>query len=226
MDIDRLRENLSGQSLASAAFYDLTVKCGDRTWSAHKVILSCQSRWFERALCGGFSESTNGNNEIELKDDASYLDAIDALMSFFYTLDYDPKDGLFHHARVFVIADKYDVGGLQWLAVNRLSAAAAECRFKQDFADLIEFVYDNTLPAHRTIRDSMLNIAARDMEKLLLNKAFVTMLDRNGEFARELLQTVHDMTVRKPIEEQEDDSAAGEWGEEDVRMCTMHSGQT
>lgn len=112
------------------------------------------------------------------------------MMSFFYDLDYGSQSSsepLFH-AKVFVIADKYEVEGLQKLAVQHCEAAAKQLRFTSSFAETIAFIYDKTTTTHRSIRDAVLHIANENTGKMLKRKPFTEMLDTNGEFARELLQ--------------------------------------
>lgn len=40
--------------LESGNFADVTVTCGDKSWKVHKIILCSRSKWFEKALTGGF----------------------------------------------------------------------------------------------------------------------------------------------------------------------------
>lgn len=43
--------------LRNSHFSDLTVKCGDRAFDVHKVVVSAASEWFKTALTGNFKVS-------------------------------------------------------------------------------------------------------------------------------------------------------------------------
>ncbi len=44
----------------SDKFSDMTIRCGDRQFKAHRAIVCSQSRFFDRALTGGFAVSLHG----------------------------------------------------------------------------------------------------------------------------------------------------------------------
>lgn len=43
----------------SGYFADLTIRCGDHKWKAHKAIVCGQSEWFRKAFTGGFKVRTD-----------------------------------------------------------------------------------------------------------------------------------------------------------------------
>ncbi|KAK1830882.1 hypothetical protein QBC39DRAFT_100716 [Podospora conica] len=45
---------------------DCQVKCGDRAWELHKLVICTRSKFFQKALCGGFMESKT--SEVILAD--------------------------------------------------------------------------------------------------------------------------------------------------------------
>ncbi|KAJ2900356.1 hypothetical protein MKZ38_002489 [Zalerion maritima] len=51
--------------LSDGTFSDCEVVCGDKTWKTHKSILCTRSKWFMKALSGGFKESQDGSVKIE-----------------------------------------------------------------------------------------------------------------------------------------------------------------
>jgi len=87
----------------SPRFSDITVKCGERAWPAHKLVLCTQSDFFARACEGEFKVShfccqdvdhtyrhlpsqESQDNVISLHDD--HPDAVQAMLRHFYTFDY------------------------------------------------------------------------------------------------------------------------------------------
>ncbi|KAG9660044.1 hypothetical protein KCU64_g3461, partial [Aureobasidium melanogenum] len=98
-------------------FSDIIVKFGDKQIFAHRVTLAVGSVWFEKALCGNFSEANK--KVIELHDDASF-DAIMAMLRHLYGLRYleqelelDERRILGFHLTVFMLGDKYDIKTLR-----------------------------------------------------------------------------------------------------------------
>lgn len=50
--------------LGSDKFSDMTIRCGDCAFKAHRAIVCSQSAFFDKALTGGFSVSANGNRSV------------------------------------------------------------------------------------------------------------------------------------------------------------------
>ncbi|RYP53831.1 hypothetical protein DL768_001282 [Monosporascus sp. mg162] len=46
--------------LTSGNFSDVEVRCGDKSWKLHKLILSSRCAWFDKALNGEFMEASSG----------------------------------------------------------------------------------------------------------------------------------------------------------------------
>ncbi|USP78078.1 hypothetical protein yc1106_05352 [Curvularia clavata] len=105
-------------------FSDITIRQTfqgkHREYLAHKAVLCNHSGWFMRALTGNFKESAE--NTIEVHDDNP--EAFEAMMYFFYHMDFDKQSGLFDKTRnprslieeltdivdCYSLADKYDAG--------------------------------------------------------------------------------------------------------------------
>ncbi|EED11743.1 conserved hypothetical protein [Talaromyces stipitatus ATCC 10500] len=126
-------------------FSDLTIVCEGVKYEVHKAIICSQSPVLHAACTGGFQ--ANESSPI-----------VDRFVQFLYTGDYtiSEKDHegvdlspMQYHARVFALADKYDVKTLCDLAANKYYD-----RLKNDF-DYVEFldsipdVYQRTLPQSR-----------------------------------------------------------------------------
>lgn len=118
-------------------------------------------------------------------------------MAYMYTLDYEGTDDPLLHAKIFVIADKYEVAGLGELATMRCGAAAEKTVMTSSpsFAETVDFIYANTLATHRGIRDAVLQAATANFGDLLKCASYTEMLDKNGEFAREVMQQHSGLTL-------------------------------
>ncbi|KAK4232676.1 BTB/POZ protein, partial [Achaetomium macrosporum] len=84
------RSKLSIFSSLSALFLsdkysDMTITCGGRELKAHRAIVCSQSRFFDKAFSGGFSEAVTG--VIDLPEDDP--DVLERFLQFLYTGTYD-----------------------------------------------------------------------------------------------------------------------------------------
>ncbi|KAM7208136.1 BTB/POZ fold [Naviculisporaceae sp. PSN 640] len=64
----------------SGAFSDCQIRCGDRVWNLHKIILCNASKYFEAAFSGSFAEAET--NVITLTDQDP--DHVDEVLRFIY----------------------------------------------------------------------------------------------------------------------------------------------
>ncbi|KAB8211824.1 hypothetical protein BDV34DRAFT_61776 [Aspergillus parasiticus] len=81
--IIRKMKDLVLSQFLNPKYSDLSIKCGDKVFPAHRNILCPQSEYFERACSSGFQES---NGEIIIKDCNPVL--IKKTLEFLYTGDY------------------------------------------------------------------------------------------------------------------------------------------
>lgn len=95
---------------------------------------------------------------VSLKDEPEFADAIDCMLSYFYRAGYDASrydaSTPLLHARVAIIADKYDCASLYKLAKTSLASSIGTAGVK-DWVDIAALIYDYTtpdLPAHVELR--------------------------------------------------------------------------
>ncbi|GME32691.1 uncharacterized protein K452DRAFT_358373 [Neofusicoccum parvum] len=70
--------------LRSGQYSDLVIRCGDRTWNVHKVVVCSQCEFLQNTCSKGFQEEKSGI--IELNHDPA--DAVDAMLEWAYSGDY------------------------------------------------------------------------------------------------------------------------------------------
>ncbi|KAH0009360.1 hypothetical protein KCU78_g10766, partial [Aureobasidium melanogenum] len=105
-------------------FSDVVIKFGDQQIFAHKVMLASGSVWFEKALCGNFSEANK--KVIELHDEDASPDTIMAMLKHLYGSTYGKQEIQVEsrqvpgfHLAVFTLGDKYDIETLRSDAAER-----------------------------------------------------------------------------------------------------------
>ncbi|KAK5165458.1 uncharacterized protein LTR77_008987 [Saxophila tyrrhenica] len=140
---------------------DLTVRCGGREWSVHRFVLCTQSKYFERAVEGGFKESTE--KLIELQEDDPKI--VGLMLSWFYNRYYPadsaqsdttPDDYLSEaqvHARVFALGEKHLLYGLMDKAVDGFRVEINEWWITIGVAKGIVEVYNMTSEASNNLRE-------------------------------------------------------------------------
>ncbi|EME39697.1 hypothetical protein DOTSEDRAFT_28812 [Dothistroma septosporum NZE10] len=155
--------------LHSERFSDFTIICRGARFSAHRVFLCPQSKWFDRCCSGDFLESNS--REVELHGDL--LTAVECMISFFYTGDYsdfsvigsDFKHFEELHAHVYATADKYEIPRLKDLALKKLRAKLFS-QNKQGMRAAAKAVFEDVLlrDTDHVLQDAVLGVwMASDM---------------------------------------------------------------
>ncbi|KID85510.1 BTB/POZ domain protein [Metarhizium guizhouense ARSEF 977] len=122
-------------------YSDLLLVCEDEKMPVHKIIVCPQSPVIDKACNGPFKERGTGIYEIK---DAS-IDTVRPMVEYMYTGQYSlttqPDSGepcgasysIVFHARMFELADKYMIAGLQTLAASEFNKALDQemdaCKF-------------------------------------------------------------------------------------------------
>ncbi|KAK3896388.1 speckle-type POZ protein-like B, partial [Staphylotrichum tortipilum] len=75
----------------SEKFSDMTIRCGGREFKAHRAIVCPQSRFFDRALTGGFAEAATGI--VDLPEDDP--EVVQRFLEFLYTGTYTDVDSAY-----------------------------------------------------------------------------------------------------------------------------------
>jgi hypothetical protein len=73
-----------------------------------------------------------------------------------------PKTGLATHARMYALADKYQISGLKALAQRKFQKAALQHWNSEEFAPALYIVFTSTLEEDRGLRDVVISTISRD----------------------------------------------------------------
>lgn len=138
---------------------------------------------------------------------------VEKMVDFFYTNDYqlDPSDAensddcfsassLQIHARMFALADKYDIGGLCTLASSKYSRDLMDSNSLVEFFDSIHDVYSLTPPSKRDLRQQVIEYIRGNLPEIkkgpILQQSLLPLLTDLPEFAHDLLLAY----IRSPAE--------------------------
>lgn len=98
------------------------------------------------------------------------------------------------HARLYVFADKYDIGPLKGLSLDKLQRTLAEFTLYnnrvKDIVDLVRYSYSNTTDYSGSIdglRSLVIHYAACVVENLARNNDFRSLLEGFGVVGRDLV---------------------------------------
>lgn len=141
----------SGRARESGEFTDFAFVCEGQTINVHKIIVCIQSTVFRTACTGKFKVPLVAEhtcmpvNKAQEAFSAIYdlndhpLDFVNKMIEYLYTGTYTiPDDAdLLTHATMFILADKYGIGGLQELASKKYLECLDESCNYHDFASSI-----------------------------------------------------------------------------------------
>ncbi|KAF4333628.1 n-carbamoyl-l-amino acid hydrolase [Fusarium beomiforme] len=165
---------------------DVTITCDGQEFKAHRIILSTHSKCFAKALNGDWKESTE--KRIDIKDfDPS---VVEAMLRFIYSFDYSNTYGtssMVFDAQMYQIADKYDIPALKSESKNKFESAVATGWSMDDFPIAITVVYESTPPEDRGLRDTVVETARENIERLLGKDGFCELIRKTPDFAADLI---------------------------------------
>ncbi|QIX02401.1 hypothetical protein AMS68_007918 [Peltaster fructicola] len=96
-----------------------------------------------------------------------------------------PPTNLVLHARVYALADKFDVFGLKTLVKMKFATAMTNCHACAELAEAIDEVYNSTADSDRGLRDIVIQ-AMRFQPHLTANEAIMAVIKRTAPLAFEL----------------------------------------
>lgn len=134
---------------------------------------------------------------IKLNDEADLVDAVDCMVSYFYSAAYNTSAYSRYepllHSQVATLADKYIVPGLSQLARDRFVLSTKHAAVTPEWADVVAFVYENTtpdLPSHKLMRQQVISTTrdnAKNLKNTICGEGFGDILYKNSELAMDLL---------------------------------------
>ncbi|KAI1042124.1 hypothetical protein LB505_007255, partial [Fusarium chuoi] len=169
---------------------DAVIKCGGRCFAVHSLVLFCHSGYFKKQLDGPWKESSERVIEIMDFDPA----VVRAMTLFLYCFDYEsPADSsaMIFHAKVYQIADKYNIEALKRLAATKYSTSI-DAGWEMDcFPDAIELAYTTTPPGDQILRKIAVKVVIKRIGALMNQDVFCKTLSVNPDLAADLIRRLH-----------------------------------
>ncbi|CAF9907283.1 hypothetical protein IMSHALPRED_005490 [Imshaugia aleurites] len=190
----------------SGDYFDLTVKCVDHEWKVHRAVLCPRSKFFTNACKDGFQEGIS--HVIELKEDDPAL--LNELLTACYRCDYDDtvsgNNKLDFNARMYALADKYDIPFLKELSKDMFRAQLIQVQLNgvMDiplFLSAVRTIYTTTLGSDRSLRDLLVPVLEEHSSTLNQDDRFLDLLRSNlgdGDFAVDVIATMSQLLKPKP----------------------------
>ncbi|TVY90574.1 hypothetical protein LAWI1_G002952 [Lachnellula willkommii] len=97
-------------------------------------------------------------------------------------------DALLTNARVFVIADKYDIQGLKQLATKKYETAVPNAWNCAEFVGSLKLLYEETLESDRVLKDVAVKTAGKHVNDLVDRGEFAALCKVNGELGFDILK--------------------------------------
>ncbi|KAI1160436.1 BTB/POZ protein [Nemania serpens] len=187
-------------------YSDLTIVCDGKHYRVHKCIICPRSDFFAAACRGGFKEAREG--KISLPDDDPK--AVDLMIWYFYHLDYEVHGAggatgqlppgmssiavidseLMVHAKVYALAEKYLIGSLKSLALEKFKRQAFKDWSKDSFLEAAQAVYELTMESDTELRGAVV-MTLGEHTSLLDKESTKNLLITTSRLAYDLLMHIH-----------------------------------
>jgi hypothetical protein len=94
------------------------------------------------------------------------------------------------NAKVYIIADKYDIHSLKEWAVTKYKEVLPATWNSTSFVESARLIYENTVDSDRMLREVIIRKASENVKALFDRGEFVELLRSHSEFAIEVLKDV------------------------------------
>ncbi|PMD15375.1 hypothetical protein NA56DRAFT_753909 [Hyaloscypha hepaticicola] len=176
-------------------YSDLTVKCRERSWKVHRLIVCSQSRFLHAACTAGFKEAHTGI--IDLDDDDPV--PVEVMLKYFYTGKYnepinESKDlrlQLQVQVLTYNLADKYDLPTLMELAAEKFRNTLNEGSTAEEYLSVVRNAYIIPKPSN-ALRTIVIDYARREFQNIMQSPDLDILratLQEEPEFAFDVLQS-------------------------------------
>ncbi|TVY44102.1 hypothetical protein LSUB1_G001915 [Lachnellula subtilissima] len=174
-------------------YADMTINRRGTIFKLHKNIVCTQSKPLAAAFKGNFRESEDST--IVLEDDEPEI--VDVVVRFLYeqALELNATATeigslLLLAVKVYVIGDKYDIGGLSELAKNEFEEVVGRACEDPSFIPALGIIYKQT--PDRTLRDIAIKVVTAHIDKFLAKREFTDLCEDIGALALDVLKATRE----------------------------------
>ncbi|MCJ1438124.1 hypothetical protein MMC27_007511 [Xylographa pallens] len=179
--------------LNNSDYSDFTVKCGTKTWRIHRAIVCSRSKYFKRACDGDFKEAREAILTLVDEDPA----LIEEMLLYLYTMQYPQtplslrkaKDMVLD-AKMYSIADKYDLPDLKQKALKAFRPLLALHHSDPLFTEAASYVYGMTIDSDRGLRDLVKSLVWEERTVMLARKDVQECIMHTEGFKDDVLQSL------------------------------------
>ncbi|KAI5365923.1 Putative BTB/POZ domain-containing protein [Septoria linicola] len=178
-------------------YTDFTIKCGDRTWGCHRVILATSSEQMRQAIN---REGKDGVLDLYMTEEP----LVDALLCSMYKADYEIPPSVSQvpvakalgnqyvfHARMAILADTYDMPQMHLLARAKMQEAIMRSEdwatFLRDFCVAVGIAYVHQWFAEG-VRSILTDCILSNEDDLLAEPMFQGIMQQHPQLGIDLQQ--------------------------------------
>ena len=165
-----------GNLFESSAHSDVVLKCGSRTFSCHKAILTSRSPVFEAMFSHNLRESRH--NEVEIND--LEPDSVRIMLKYIYSGNLEPHTNT-NNKELLCAADKYQLTQLKTACELSLSRGI-------DIASCVELLVLADTHSANTLKKAALNFIVSNLQKIIANPSWQDELTAHPGILAQILK--------------------------------------
>ena len=164
-----------GKALKSNDLSDVKIKCQDKTFNCHELILSLRSDVFRAMFTADMKEKTS--KEIIIDDFSS--DAVSKMLTFIYTGGCDVNEEPNLAEELFRLADKYNLRMLKNICLNTL-------QFILDIDNCVKFLIIGDMYQEQSLKEMAAQMVIENKEKIISSNEWKEFTKNHLELALEV----------------------------------------